>query len=190
MHFYHPFRQSEKAGVPLADSVWWGWRALTAACLSLSPTLWGPQSPACCRVLLPAAPPPPITPRRHGALERGARDRHHRPTCTLRLTTATLHNTHIHTCPVQVVHVTGTTKRPVPLEHALFYGGEMYTIGAHEEFLPLGHRQATLAWKAKNQARTGSMRGAKVWNRCGAASIYLAHAGCDTHRGAMCRFVL
>ncbi|KAG1665051.1 hypothetical protein FOA52_003227 [Chlamydomonas sp. UWO 241] len=52
----------------------------------------------------------------------------------------------------KIVHVTGTTKRPVPLEHALYYGGEMYTVGLRETFLPEGHRQATLAWKGKNEA--------------------------------------
>jgi replicative superfamily II helicase len=36
----------------------------------------------------------------------------------------------------KVIHVTGTTKRPVPLEHNLYYGGQLYTICRAEAFLP------------------------------------------------------
>ena len=35
----------------------------------------------------------------------------------------------------KVVHVTGTTRRPVPLEHALYYKGEMFTIGRGDKML-------------------------------------------------------
>ncbi len=34
------------------------------------------------------------------------------------------------------IYVTGTTKRPVPLEHNLYYNGAMYTICRAENFLP------------------------------------------------------
>ena len=34
------------------------------------------------------------------------------------------------------IYVTGTTKRPVPLEHNLSYNGAMYTICRAENFLP------------------------------------------------------
>lgn len=36
----------------------------------------------------------------------------------------------------KVVHVTGTTRRPVPLEHALYYNGKMYPIAQQEGMLP------------------------------------------------------
>ena len=35
----------------------------------------------------------------------------------------------------KVIHVTGTTKRPVPLEHNLYYSGQLYTICKGETFL-------------------------------------------------------
>ena len=35
----------------------------------------------------------------------------------------------------KVVYVTGTTQRPVPLEHALYYRGEMYVIARGEGML-------------------------------------------------------
>ena len=34
------------------------------------------------------------------------------------------------------LHVTGTTRRPVPLEHALAYAGALYPICRAETFLP------------------------------------------------------
>ncbi|EFJ42164.1 hypothetical protein VOLCADRAFT_107417 [Volvox carteri f. nagariensis] len=44
----------------------------------------------------------------------------------------------------KVIHVTGararTTKRPVPLEHSLYYGGEIYPICSREVFNPEGLR--------------------------------------------------
>lgn len=45
----------------------------------------------------------------------------------------------------------GTTRRPVPLEHALYFGGEMYNVSSRETFLPEGFRQAHLSWKKKNE---------------------------------------
>lgn len=35
----------------------------------------------------------------------------------------------------KVIHVTGTTRRPVPLEHNLYYSGQLYTICRAEAFL-------------------------------------------------------
>ena len=35
----------------------------------------------------------------------------------------------------KVIHVTGTTRRPVPLEHNLYYNGQLYTICRAEAFL-------------------------------------------------------
>ncbi|KAF5833367.1 P-loop containing nucleoside triphosphate hydrolase protein [Dunaliella salina] len=52
----------------------------------------------------------------------------------------------------KVVHVTGTTKRPVPLQHSLYYAGELYTICTKDNsFAPEGVRNAMLAWKKKNE---------------------------------------
>ena len=51
----------------------------------------------------------------------------------------------------KLIHVTGTTRRPVPLEHCLYYAGEMHTISSREVFIPEGMRQANLAWKRKNE---------------------------------------
>lgn len=36
----------------------------------------------------------------------------------------------------QVVYVTATNKRPVPLEHALYYNNNAMVIGRHETFVP------------------------------------------------------
>lgn len=35
----------------------------------------------------------------------------------------------------KLMYVTGTTKRPVPLEHNLYYDGQLYTICRQEYFL-------------------------------------------------------
>ncbi|XP_060175054.1 DExH-box ATP-dependent RNA helicase DExH11 isoform X2 [Lycium barbarum] len=47
------------------------------------------------------------------------------------------------------IHVTGTTKRPVPLEHCLFYSGEFYKVCENEEFLPHGFKAAKDVHKKK-----------------------------------------
>ncbi|KAI7756452.1 hypothetical protein M8C21_002341 [Ambrosia artemisiifolia] len=47
------------------------------------------------------------------------------------------------------IRVTGTTKRPVPLEHCLFYSGEVYKICEQEIFIPQGLRAAKDAHKRK-----------------------------------------
>ncbi|KAE8705638.1 Helicase SKI2W [Hibiscus syriacus] len=56
------------------------------------------------------------------------------------------------------IHVTGTSKRPVPLEHCLFYSGELYKICERENFLPQGLKAAKDAYKKKNSnaARGGT----------------------------------
>lgn len=48
------------------------------------------------------------------------------------------------------IRVTGTTKRPVPLEHCLFYSGEFYKICEREIFLPQGLRAAKDASRKKH----------------------------------------
>ncbi|KAJ0700019.1 putative RNA helicase [Helianthus annuus] len=47
------------------------------------------------------------------------------------------------------IRVTGTTKRPVPLEHCLFYSGEVYKICEQEKFISQGLRAAKDAHKRK-----------------------------------------
>jgi len=53
----------------------------------------------------------------------------------------------------RLVYVTGTNKRPVPLEHLLYYAGDLYKICENEEFLPDGYKQAKLAYKEKNDPK-------------------------------------
>ncbi|XP_022752665.1 DExH-box ATP-dependent RNA helicase DExH11 isoform X1 [Durio zibethinus] len=61
------------------------------------------------------------------------------------------------------IHVTGTTKRPVPLEHCLFYSGELYKICESETFMSQGLKAAKDAYKKKNSnavsGGTGSSSG-------------------------------
>ncbi|XP_020972282.1 DExH-box ATP-dependent RNA helicase DExH11 isoform X3 [Arachis ipaensis] len=54
------------------------------------------------------------------------------------------------------IRVTGTTKRPVPLEHCLFYSGELYKICENETFLPQGLKAAKDVSKKKNLTAGGS----------------------------------
>ncbi|EFJ37244.1 hypothetical protein SELMODRAFT_403447 [Selaginella moellendorffii] len=53
------------------------------------------------------------------------------------------------------IYVTGTTKRPVPLEHCLFYSGELHRICANETFLSLGVKAAKDAHLAKTTVKKG-----------------------------------
>ncbi|XP_058099554.1 DExH-box ATP-dependent RNA helicase DExH11 isoform X2 [Magnolia sinica] len=53
------------------------------------------------------------------------------------------------------IRVTGTTKRPVPLEHYLFFSGELYKVCEHEVFEPQGVRAAKGAFKKKNSSPAG-----------------------------------
>ncbi|KAG7564740.1 ATP-dependent RNA helicase Ski2 C-terminal [Arabidopsis suecica] len=47
------------------------------------------------------------------------------------------------------IRVTGTTKRPVPLEHCLFYSGELYKVCENEVFIPKGIKDAKDSQKKK-----------------------------------------
>ncbi|KAL6771135.1 hypothetical protein ACKKBF_B34065 [Auxenochlorella protothecoides x Auxenochlorella symbiontica] len=49
----------------------------------------------------------------------------------------------------QVIHVTGTTRRPTPLEHSLYHGGQLHTICRGEAFDPAGFKAAAAAAAAK-----------------------------------------
>ncbi|CAM8958449.1 unnamed protein product [Rhodiola kirilowii] len=53
------------------------------------------------------------------------------------------------------IRVTGTTKRPVPLEHCLFYSGELYTVCENEVFMSQGLKAAKDAFKRKNSVPGG-----------------------------------
>lgn len=57
-----------------------------------------------------------------------------------------------------------TTKRPVPLEHCLYYSGEFYKVCENEAFIPQGWKAAKDAYKRKNlsaaSGATGSYAGA------------------------------
>ncbi|KAK9802049.1 hypothetical protein WJX73_006832 [Symbiochloris irregularis] len=50
----------------------------------------------------------------------------------------------------KVVYVTGTAKRPVPLEHSLYYRGEMYPVAGENGMIPSGITAAKAAHKAQN----------------------------------------
>ena len=58
------------------------------------------------------------------------------------------------------VFVTGTTRRPVPLEHMLYFGGDkeedFYKIGEREQFLPGGYKAATDALNKSKKPSTSS----------------------------------
>ncbi|KAG7949566.1 hypothetical protein I3843_13G069100 [Carya illinoinensis] len=69
------------------------------------------------------------------------------------------------------IRVTVTTKRPVPLEHCIFYSGELYKVCESETFMPQGLKAAKDAFKKKaltavvgtgSYSRTGSYAGASA----------------------------
>ncbi|KAL0458826.1 UNVERIFIED_CONTAM: DExH-box ATP-dependent RNA helicase DExH11 [Sesamum latifolium] len=65
------------------------------------------------------------------------------------------------------IRLTGTTKRPVPLEHCLFYSGELYKICENEKIIPQGLKAAKDAHKKKNSVTvtgTGSHSGSTAAN--------------------------
>lgn len=66
------------------------------------------------------------------------------------------------------IRVTGTTKRPVPLEHHLFYSGELYKVCENEKFVPQGLKAAKVASKKKSTSSVaggaGSYPGSSVSN--------------------------
>lgn len=55
--------------------------------------------------------------------------------------------------------VTGTTKRPVPLEHLLFYSGEFFKVCENEKFMPQGWKNAKDADTKKSSYSLGSSPG-------------------------------
>lgn len=67
------------------------------------------------------------------------------------------------------IFVTSTKKRPVPLEHCIYFGGDkekdFYKVGEHEAFLPSGYKIASEAFKKKQlgtKAATGTPANAQA----------------------------
>lgn len=52
-----------------------------------------------------------------------------------------------------------TSKRPVPLEHCLFYSGEFYKVCENESFIPQGLRAAKDTFKKKSSSAVGGSSG-------------------------------
>ena len=65
--------------------------------------------------------------------------------------------------------LSGTSKRPVPLEHSLYYGGEMLLINSGEQYKPEGYRSANLLYKKKNEVpeTRKDEKAARPTGRCG-----------------------
>ncbi|PSS09457.1 DExH-box ATP-dependent RNA helicase [Actinidia chinensis var. chinensis] len=57
------------------------------------------------------------------------------------------------------IRVTGTTKRPVPLEHCLFYSGELYKICESEALIAQGLKAAKDTYKRKSSSTVGGGTG-------------------------------
>jgi len=66
-----------------------------------------------------------------------------------------------------------TTKRPVPLEHCLFYAGELYRVCENEAFLPQGLKAVKDAYKKKNAS---TVKGGPVMHSGSAVGSGGAHA--------------
>lgn len=56
---------------------------------------------------------------------------------------------------IMILFSSRTTKRPVPLEHCLFYSGELYKICESETFLPQGLKAAKDASKRRHLTAAG-----------------------------------
>jgi len=60
------------------------------------------------------------------------------------------------------IFITGTTKRPVPLEHVLYFGGDdkekdFYAVGEKEQYLALGYQKALKAKERKDMGLKAAM---------------------------------
>lgn len=64
-------------------------------------------------------------------------------------------NFHIIFLAIMINFSIRTTKRPVPLEHCLFYSGELYKICESEKFLPQGVKAVKEALRKKNLTAGG-----------------------------------
>ncbi|XP_041998400.1 DExH-box ATP-dependent RNA helicase DExH11-like isoform X1 [Salvia splendens] len=82
------------------------------------------------------------------------------------------------------IRVTGTTKRPVPLEHCLFYSGELYKICENEKMIPQGLKAAKDLHKIKNSptvSGSGSYSGSSVANERAKRHESFFHAKQNKH---------
>ncbi|CAI0475515.1 unnamed protein product [Linum tenue] len=71
------------------------------------------------------------------------------------------------------IRLTGTTKRPVPLEHCIFYSGELYKICENETLIAQGLKAAKDAWKKKNSNTPGGSTGPLPGPRRSEAQMWL-----------------
>jgi len=76
------------------------------------------------------------------------------------------------------IFVTGTLRRPVPLEHCLFASQSLYKVCERETFLPQGYRQVALDRKAKETAKAATKAA-----QGGAAAAAGAGRGAPAGRG-------
>ena len=77
------------------------------------------------------------------------------------------------------IFVTGTLRRPVPLEHCVFASQQLYKVCEKETFLPQGYRQVALDRKAKDAAKAATKAA-----QGGAAAAAGAGRGGPAGRGA------
>ncbi|XP_042452595.1 DExH-box ATP-dependent RNA helicase DExH11-like isoform X2 [Zingiber officinale] len=59
------------------------------------------------------------------------------------------------------IRVTGTIKRPVPLEHCLFFSGGLFKICENDEFLPQGFKAVKEVYKKRKSNAVGGPSGVK-----------------------------
>lgn len=74
------------------------------------------------------------------------------------------------------VFVIRTTKRPVPLEHCLFYSGELYKVCESETFMPQGLKAAKDAFKKKALTAVGGTGSyGRIGSYAGASATHDGH---------------
>lgn len=74
-----------------------------------------------------------------------------------------------------------TTKRPVPLEHCLFYSGELYKICENEKIIPQGLKAAKDVYYKKNHPATVNSAGSSVANERAKRRESSSHAKQNKH---------
>ena len=75
-----------------------------------------------------------------------------------------------------------TTKRPVPLEHCLFYSGELHRVCENEAFLPQGLKAAKDAYNKKNAVTVKSGSAMHSGSAVGSGGAH-AHNRESSYRG-------
>ncbi|KAI3857454.1 hypothetical protein MKW92_033091 [Papaver armeniacum] len=81
------------------------------------------------------------------------------------------------------IRVTGTTKRPVPLEHCIFYSGELYSICESETFQPLGLKAAKDVYNKKNSSKALGSAGAYSGSQASHGSSQVRQQRENANRG-------